>query len=187
MVKTLKIKTLRSTESWWIFNNWRVLKTLRTYFLGEAFLTISNIANMMFLPSVFPFLSSRQNCSYEHTCQYPTVPARNCLSHYYCGSVFLFPFLSDLIIPLWLYFTPFPFKPLNQLDEREVFTGSCSCSGLYKVKALSLQRLIMTWHRQTHNIVCLKGDQKVSVHPMIRVQKTHAKYFKQFQSLTMIT
>jgi hypothetical protein len=32
----------------------------------------------------------------------------------------------------------------------------------------------------------LQGDQKVSVYLMITVQK-HAKYFKQFQSLTMIT
>jgi uncharacterized membrane protein YesL len=32
----------------------------------------------------------------------------------------------------------------------------------------------------------IKGDQKVSMHLMITVQK-HQKYFKQFQSLTMIT
>jgi hypothetical protein len=32
----------------------------------------------------------------------------------------------------------------------------------------------------------IQGDQKVSVHLMITVQKTCKKYFKQFQSLTMI-
>jgi hypothetical protein len=32
----------------------------------------------------------------------------------------------------------------------------------------------------------IQGDQKVSVHLMITVLK-HAKYFKQFQSLTIIT
>jgi hypothetical protein len=32
----------------------------------------------------------------------------------------------------------------------------------------------------------LQGDQKVSVHLMITAQK-HAKYFKKFQSLTMVT
>jgi hypothetical protein len=33
----------------------------------------------------------------------------------------------------------------------------------------------------------IQGDQKVSVHLMIPVQKNTQKYFKQFQSLTMIT
>jgi hypothetical protein len=33
----------------------------------------------------------------------------------------------------------------------------------------------------------IQGDQKVPVHLMITVQKTHKKYFKQFQSLTTIT
>jgi hypothetical protein len=32
----------------------------------------------------------------------------------------------------------------------------------------------------------IQGDQKVSVHQMITVQKNTQKYFKQFQSLTMI-
>jgi hypothetical protein len=36
-----------------------------------------------------------------------------------------------------------------------------------------------------YNII--QGNQKVSVHLMITVQKTCNKYFKQFQSLTMIT
>jgi hypothetical protein len=33
----------------------------------------------------------------------------------------------------------------------------------------------------------VQGDQKVSVHLMITVQKTRPKFFKQFQSLTMKT
>jgi uncharacterized protein (DUF924 family) len=33
----------------------------------------------------------------------------------------------------------------------------------------------------------IQGDQKVSVHLIITVQKNKQKYFKQFQSLTMIT
>jgi hypothetical protein len=33
----------------------------------------------------------------------------------------------------------------------------------------------------------MQGDQKVSVHLMITVQKKMQKYFKQFQSLTKIT
>jgi hypothetical protein len=33
----------------------------------------------------------------------------------------------------------------------------------------------------------IQGDQQVSVHLMITVQKNEQKYFKQFQSLTMIT
>jgi hypothetical protein len=33
----------------------------------------------------------------------------------------------------------------------------------------------------------LQGDQKVSIHLMITVQKTRKKYFKQFQSLATIT
>jgi hypothetical protein len=32
----------------------------------------------------------------------------------------------------------------------------------------------------------IQGDQKVSVHLMITVQKNKQTYFKQFQSLTMI-
>jgi hypothetical protein len=36
------------------------------------------------------------------------------------------------------------------------------------------------------NTTHIQGDQKVSVHLMVRVQKTQ-KYFKQFKSLTMIT
>jgi hypothetical protein len=35
--------------------------------------------------------------------------------------------------------------------------------------------------------VGIQDDQKVSVHPMITVQKNLQKYFKHFQSLTMIT
>jgi hypothetical protein len=33
----------------------------------------------------------------------------------------------------------------------------------------------------------IQGDQKVSTHLMITVQETSTKYFKQFQSLAMIT
>jgi hypothetical protein len=33
----------------------------------------------------------------------------------------------------------------------------------------------------------IQGDQKVSVYLMITVQKKHAKCFKQFHSITMIT
>jgi hypothetical protein len=35
--------------------------------------------------------------------------------------------------------------------------------------------------------IIVQGDQNVSVHMMITVQKNTQKYFKQFQSLTMIT
>jgi hypothetical protein len=35
--------------------------------------------------------------------------------------------------------------------------------------------------------IVIQGDQKVSVHLMITVQENMEKYFKQFQSLTMIT
>jgi hypothetical protein len=38
----------------------------------------------------------------------------------------------------------------------------------------------------THSEYEIQGDQKVSVHLMITVQK-HAKIFKKFQSFTMIT
>jgi cullin 3 len=41
----------------------------------------------------------------------------------------------------------------------------------------------------SHNLETelIQGDQKVSVHLMIAVQKKMQKYFKQFQSLTVIT
>jgi len=43
--------------------------------------------------------------------------------------------------------------------------------------------------RSTYPWLHIQGDQKVSVHLTITVQKKHAKiqYFKQFQSPTMIT
>jgi hypothetical protein len=41
-------------------------------------------------------------------------------------------------------------------------------------------------NKAVHTKTLIQGDQKVSVHPIITVQK-HAKYFKQFHSLTVIT
>jgi hypothetical protein len=42
--------------------------------------------------------------------------------------------------------------------------------------------------KQTKHNIKIQEDQKVSVHLMITVQKKNTqKYFKQFQSLTMIT
>jgi hypothetical protein len=48
----------------------------------------------------------------------------------------------------------------------------------FQLKLIEVKRNIYT-HTQ--------GDQKVSVHLMIPVQKNKQKYFKQFQSLIMIT
>jgi hypothetical protein len=41
-------------------------------------------------------------------------------------------------------------------------------------------------HDSMNNIQIALGDQKVSIHLMITVQKNTQKYFKQFQSLTTV-
>jgi hypothetical protein len=77
--------------------------------------------------------------------------------------------------------------------ERIIYSG-CSSSPLHAISTadnklclyeegslLKPRNLTPLWELK------VQGDQKVSVHLMITVQKNTQKYFKQFQSLTMIT
>jgi hypothetical protein len=72
---------------------------------------------------------------------------------------------------------------LHRLQINEWQTGTASCTKHLCMKMTTFR------HLSCHLIAffCIQVDQKVSVHlMMITVQKNMQKYFKQFQSLTMI-
>jgi len=90
--------------------------------------------------------------------------------------LFCSPSFSRLIIPLWLHFTPVPFQPLNQLDEREVFRGNSSCSSLYSAKLRPCPSRGQSWQDTrrptTHYIHIGLSHTQYTLWPAIRSFRT---------------